>query len=46
MRSAWDNYQLFMPEKFYLLNEEQTNLYKEVQTIFPAGPASYLMIYG
>lgn len=34
MRSAWDNYQLFMPEKFYLLNEEQTNLYKEVQTIF------------
>ncbi len=46
MRSAWDNYQLFMPEKFNLLNEEQANLYKEVQILFPVGPNGYLMIYG
>ncbi len=34
MRSTWDNYQLFMPEKFYLLSEEQQRLLAEVLPLF------------
>lgn len=34
MRSTWDNYQLFMPEKFYLLSEDQQRLLAEVLPLF------------
>ncbi|EOH93506.1 hypothetical protein [Enterococcus villorum] len=34
MRSAWQNYQLFMPEKFYLLTPEQQDLLVEIQPLF------------
>ncbi len=34
MRSTWDNYQLFMPEKFYLLSKEQQRLLAEVTPVF------------
>ncbi|WP_165005657.1 MULTISPECIES: DNA-binding protein [unclassified Enterococcus] len=33
MRSTWDNYQLFMPEKFYLLTPDQLQLLKVVQSL-------------
>ena len=34
MRSTFDNYQLFMPEKFYLLSEEQQRLLADVLPLF------------
>lgn len=34
MRTAWDNYQLFVPEKFYLLSPEQQSLLAEIQPLF------------
>lgn len=34
MRTAWQNYQLFIPEKLYLLTPEQQNLYEKTQYIF------------
>ncbi|MEY8445674.1 DNA-binding protein [Enterococcus ratti] len=34
MRSAWDNYQLFMPEKFSILTPKQQALLNEIQPLF------------
>lgn len=33
LRSAWKNYQLFLPEKFHLLTDEQRELFEEVKRI-------------
>ena len=33
LRSAWKNYQLFLPEKFHLLTDEQRQLFEEVKQI-------------